>query len=55
MERRNNIEEKIREIKRKQKDVEDGVITAKKRRSILISVAVGVTITAVCVYLYSKF
>lgn len=54
LERRDNIEEKIREIKRKQKEVEEGAATAKKRRSILISLAAGVTLAAVCIYIYTK-
>lgn len=55
LERRDNMEEKVREIKRKQKEIEEQAITTKKRRSILLSLAAGVTIAAVCVYFYSRF
>lgn len=54
MVRRDNIQDKVREIKRKQKEIEEGEVTAKKRRSILFSLAAGVTIAAVSVYLYTK-
>lgn len=53
LERKENMEEKIQQIKRKQREVEDGAISAKKRRSIFI-IAAGVTIAAFCVYLYTK-
>lgn len=48
------MEDKIQQIKRKQREVEDVEGSAKKRRSILI-IAAGVTFAAFCVYLYTKF
>lgn len=50
--------EKIKEIKRKQRIVEEEVARApKKRRSIMISIAtgVGVVVGLLCVYAYIKF
>uniref|UniRef100_A0A336M1S3 protein-tyrosine-phosphatase n=1 Tax=Culicoides sonorensis TaxID=179676 RepID=A0A336M1S3_CULSO len=55
LENKTNMEDKIREIKRKQKEIEDSAMTSKKRRSILITLAAGVTFAAFCYYIYSKF
>lgn len=55
MEKQANMEDKIRDIKRKQKEIEESAMTSKKRRSILFTLAAGVTIAAFCYYIYSKF
>ncbi|XP_065080738.1 tyrosine-protein phosphatase non-receptor type 61F isoform X1 [Ochlerotatus camptorhynchus] len=52
LERQSAMEEKIREIKRKQKESESN--SPKKRRSIIFSIAAGVCIGVLCVYLYTR-
>lgn len=53
-ERQAVMEDKIRDIKRKQRDAEEA---PKKRRSFMISIAAGVVVVVglVCVYAYVKF
>lgn len=55
LEKQANMEDKIRDIKRKQKEIEESAMTSKKRRSILFTLAAGVTFAAFCYYIYSKF
>lgn len=52
LERQSAMEEKIRDIKRKQKESESN--SPKKRRSIILSIAAGVCIGVLCVYLYTR-
>ncbi|XP_062708201.1 tyrosine-protein phosphatase non-receptor type 61F isoform X1 [Aedes albopictus] len=52
LERQSAMEEKIREIKRKQKESESN--SPKKRRSIILTIAAGVCIGVLCVYLYTR-
>jgi len=55
-ERTTSMEDKIREMKRKQKLCEDKARESpKKRRSLIISIATGVLLGVICVYAYSKF
>jgi F0F1-type ATP synthase assembly protein I len=50
------LADKVREIKRKQRETEDKCSKqSKKRRSLIISLAAGAFIGALCIYLYSKF
>ncbi|EDO63650.1 AGAP005352-PB [Anopheles gambiae str. PEST] len=53
IERQSAMEEKIREIKRKRKEVESKG-SPKKRRLLLFSLAAGVCFSVLCVYLYTK-
>ncbi|XP_053666166.1 tyrosine-protein phosphatase non-receptor type 61F [Anopheles marshallii] len=53
IERQSAMEEKIREIKRKRKEVESKG-SPKKRRLLLFSIAAGVCFSVLCVYLYTK-
>uniref|UniRef100_A0A182YNM0 protein-tyrosine-phosphatase n=1 Tax=Anopheles stephensi TaxID=30069 RepID=A0A182YNM0_ANOST len=53
IERMSAMEEKIREIKRKRKEVESKG-SPKKRRLLLFSIAAGVCFSVLCVYLYTK-
>ncbi|XP_053689662.1 tyrosine-protein phosphatase non-receptor type 61F isoform X1 [Sabethes cyaneus] len=54
LERQTAMEEKIREIKRKQKEVENKA-SPKKRRSLFLTIAAaGVCIGVLCVYLYTR-
>lgn len=49
------MQDKIREIKRKQKEVEDKKLSSpKKRRSLIFSIVAGVLISAFCAYVYLK-
>lgn len=52
LERQSAMEEKIREIKRKQKESESG--SPKKRRSMIFTIAAGICIGVLCVYLYTR-
>lgn len=53
--RQDKMQDKIREIKRKQQEVEDKKISLpKKRRSIFISIVTGVLISAIFAYIYVK-
>lgn len=55
LERQTVMEEKIREIKRKQKEVESSkAASPKKRRSIILTIAAGVCIGVLCVYFYTR-
>ncbi|XP_058458115.1 tyrosine-protein phosphatase non-receptor type 61F isoform X1 [Malaya genurostris] len=54
LERQTAMEEKIREIKRKQKEVESKAASPKKRRSLIFTIAAGVCIGVLCVYLYTR-
>jgi hypothetical protein len=47
------LADKVREIKRKQREVEGKV--SKKRRSLIISLTAGALISVLCIYLYTKF
>lgn len=53
-ERQTAIEERVREIKRRQHDAEEA---PKKRRSLMIRIAagLGVVVGLVCVFAYAKF
>lgn len=53
---RSAMEDKVREIKRKQKMCEDKANSSpKKRRSLMISIAAGVVVIGViCIYAYTK-
>lgn len=53
VERQSVMEDRIREIKRKQRDAEDA---PKKRRSMMLSIAAGVSVVVglVCIYAYAK-
>ncbi|CAO1313321.1 unnamed protein product [Diamesa tonsa] len=53
--RQDKMQDKIREIKRKQQEVEDKKISLpKKRRSIFISIVTGVLISAIFAYIYVR-
>ncbi|CAO1374614.1 unnamed protein product [Diamesa serratosioi] len=53
--RQDKMQDKIREIKRKQQEVEDKKISLpKKRRSIFLSIVTGVLISAIFAYIYVK-
>uniref|UniRef100_A0A1B0AVR3 protein-tyrosine-phosphatase n=1 Tax=Glossina palpalis gambiensis TaxID=67801 RepID=A0A1B0AVR3_9MUSC len=54
-ERQANIEQKVNEIKRKQRENEESKQTAKKRRSIITYITAGVIVGVICVYAYSKW
>ncbi|XP_058987548.1 tyrosine-protein phosphatase non-receptor type 61F isoform X1 [Musca domestica] len=54
-ERQANIEQKVNEIKRKQRENEENKQTAKKRRSIITYITAGVVVGVICVYVYSKW
>uniref|UniRef100_A0A1Q3F3Z9 protein-tyrosine-phosphatase n=1 Tax=Culex tarsalis TaxID=7177 RepID=A0A1Q3F3Z9_CULTA len=55
LERQSAMEEKIREIKRKQQEVEDSKSSSpKKRRFIMLAAGVGCLIGVLCVYLYAR-
>lgn len=49
------IEQKVNEIKRKQRENEDNKQTAKKRRSLITYITAGVIVGVICVYAYSKW
>lgn len=53
-ERQANIEQKVNDIKRKQREVKESEETAKKRRSLVKYIAAGVIVGVLCVYAYSK-
>lgn len=53
-ERQANIEHKVNEIKRKQRESEERKHAAKKRRSLITYIAAGVVVGVICVYAYSK-
>ncbi|XP_014088351.2 tyrosine-protein phosphatase non-receptor type 61F isoform X1 [Bactrocera oleae] len=53
-ERQANIEHKVNEIKRKQRETEESKHAAKKRRSLITYIAAGVVVGVICVYAYSK-
>ncbi|XP_053955521.1 tyrosine-protein phosphatase non-receptor type 61F isoform X2 [Anastrepha ludens] len=55
VERQTNIEQKVSEIKRKQRESEERKHAAKKRRSLITYIAAGVVVGVICVYAYSKF
>ncbi|EDS36936.1 tyrosine phosphatase, non-receptor type nt1 [Culex quinquefasciatus] len=56
LERQSAMEDKIREIKRKQQEVEDSKSSSspKKRRFIMLAAGVGCLIGVLCVYLYAR-
>lgn len=56
LERQYAMEDKIREIKRKQQEVEDSKSSSspKKRRFIMLAAGVGCLIGVLCVYLYAR-
>ncbi|XP_017861980.1 PREDICTED: tyrosine-protein phosphatase non-receptor type 61F isoform X1 [Drosophila arizonae] len=49
-----NLEQKVNEIKRKQRENEDNQQAAKKRRSLLTYIAAGVVVGVIAVYAYTK-
>lgn len=55
-EKQQAMAEKVKQIKRKQRESEDGVVAAKKRRSLLVKItlAAAVLIGFVCVYAYAR-
>ncbi|XP_037813496.1 tyrosine-protein phosphatase non-receptor type 61F isoform X1 [Lucilia sericata] len=50
-----NIEQKVNEIKRKQRENEENKQAAKKRRSLITYITAGVIVGVICVYAYSKW
>lgn len=49
-----NLEKKVNEIKRKQRENEDNQQAAKKRRSLLTYIAAGVVVGVIAAYAYTK-
>ncbi|KAH8327414.1 hypothetical protein KR074_011051 [Drosophila pseudoananassae] len=49
-----SLEQKVNDIKRKQRENEDNQLAAKKRRSLLTYIAAGVVVGVICAYAYTK-
>ncbi|XP_016993240.3 tyrosine-protein phosphatase non-receptor type 61F isoform X1 [Drosophila takahashii] len=49
-----SLEQKVNDIKRKQRENEDSQLAAKKRRSLLTYIAAGVVVGVICAYAYTK-
>ncbi|KAH8379118.1 hypothetical protein KR009_003130 [Drosophila setifemur] len=49
-----SLEQKVNDIKRKQRENEDSQLAAKKRRSLLKYIAAGVVVGVICAYAYTK-
>ncbi|XP_020807612.1 tyrosine-protein phosphatase non-receptor type 61F isoform X1 [Drosophila serrata] len=49
-----SLEQKVNDIKRKQRENEDSQVAAKKRRSLLTYIAAGVVVGVICAYAYTK-
>ncbi|KAH8303595.1 hypothetical protein KR018_005621 [Drosophila ironensis] len=49
-----SLEQKVNDIKRKQRENEDNQLAAKKRRSLLKYIAAGVVVGVICAYAYTK-
>ncbi|XP_030385444.1 tyrosine-protein phosphatase non-receptor type 61F isoform X1 [Scaptodrosophila lebanonensis] len=49
-----NLEQKVNDIKRKQRENEDNQQAAKKRRSLIKYIAAGVVVGVICAYAYTK-